>query len=159
MQRGPLLEGLPRWYLDAQLEKFHTGTRGHNPDNVSEYLMGNAVRGRFTTAQRRALAQYIERLPREISPHRTVKGNIERGQLLSIRCAPCHGPNGEGNPLLSAPPLTLLEDWYHLEQLRKFKAGKRGVHPEDIHGQSMRASVSDLSDQDLRDLVVFFSTQ
>ena len=31
MQRGPVLDGLPAWYLEAQLKKFQTGQRGKNP--------------------------------------------------------------------------------------------------------------------------------
>ena len=38
-QRGPILDGMEYWYLSEQLQKFHAGIRGQNPQNRSEYLM------------------------------------------------------------------------------------------------------------------------
>ena len=55
-------------------------------------------------------------------------------------CASCHGENGEGNRLLNAPSLQRLEGWYFLEQMRKFRSGERGYHPQDIGGQAMAAA-------------------
>jgi cytochrome c oxidase subunit 2 len=38
---------------------------------------------------------------------------------------------------MGAPPLTGQGDWYLFGQLRKFKAGWRGAHPDDLWGKSM----------------------
>ena len=35
MQRGPVLDGLPEWYLTEQLRNFKSGHRGKNPSNRS----------------------------------------------------------------------------------------------------------------------------
>ena len=43
-QRGPILDGMEYWYLSEQLQKFHAGIRGQNPENRSEYLMGVGAR-------------------------------------------------------------------------------------------------------------------
>ena len=43
-QRGPILDGMEYWYLLDQLEKFHSGVRGQNAANKSEYLMGVGIR-------------------------------------------------------------------------------------------------------------------
>jgi len=39
MQRGPVLDGLPEWYLAEQLRNFKSGHRGKNPANRAEALM------------------------------------------------------------------------------------------------------------------------
>lgn len=62
----------------------------------------------------------------------------ERGAALFQRCTPCHGPSAEGNRQLGAPPIAGLDGWYVAAQLRKFKSGVRGAHPEDQGGAQMR---------------------
>ena len=44
VQRGPILHGMDNWYLLDQIQKFHSGVRGRDSDNRSEYLMGSAVK-------------------------------------------------------------------------------------------------------------------
>lgn len=61
-------------------------------------------------------------------------------------CAACHGGNGEGKEELHSPSITGLPTWYLEEQVRKFRAGSRGFHPEDLPGQQMRAISLTLSD-------------
>ena len=39
MQRGPVLDGLPEWYLAGQLREFKLGRRGNNPANRAGVLM------------------------------------------------------------------------------------------------------------------------
>lgn len=52
-------------------------------------------------------------------------------------CAQCHGAAGEGNEAIGAPSIAGLERWYVKSQLRKFKRGHRGWHPEDLGGKRM----------------------
>ena len=61
-------------------------------------------------------------------------------------CAACHGVNGEGKEELHSPSITGLPVWYLEEQLKKFRAGTRGFHPEDLPGQQMRAISLTLTD-------------
>lgn len=61
------------------------------------------------------------------------------GGVYATICAACHGPRGEGNPSLQSPSIAGLPSWYVEEQLRKFRSGARGTHPEDLPGQQMRA--------------------
>jgi cytochrome c553 len=61
-------------------------------------------------------------------------------------CAACHGVNGEGKEELHSPSITGLPTWYLEEQVRKFRAGSRGFHPEDAPGQQMRAISLTLND-------------
>ena len=61
-------------------------------------------------------------------------------------CAACHGVNGEGKEELHSPSITGLPVWYLEEQVKKFRAGTRGFHPEDLPGQQMRAISLTLTD-------------
>lgn len=54
-------------------------------------------------------------------------------------CAACHGEKGEGKEELHSPSIAGLPAWYIEEQIRKFRSGARGFHPEDLPGQQMRA--------------------
>ena len=154
MQRGPIIDGLPAWYGKAQLEKFRDGIRGQNPENRSELLMGSA-RERFGDDETiRLLSTYIADLPPK--PHsKVVRGNAERGQLIYGTCLLCHGAYGQGNDRLRSPPLNILEDWYLLDQLRKFASGKRGYNPGDPYGIQMAYSLNGFSDQDLKDVIAY----
>jgi cytochrome c553 len=66
-------------------------------------------------------------------------------------CAACHGVNGEGKEELFSPSIAGLPAWYGEEQLRKFRGGQRGFHPEDLPGQQMRAISLALTDEQIRE--------
>lgn len=59
------------------------------------------------------------------------------GEVLWDACGFCHGPQGQGGPALDAPPLAGMEAWYVENQLKNFKTGRRGMHPEDVSGLQM----------------------
>jgi cytochrome c553 len=61
----------------------------------------------------------------------------DRTQELWELCAQCHGPAGGGNAPALAPPIAGLPEWYVAAQLRNFKGGLRGLHPEDVGGLRM----------------------
>ena len=152
MQRGPILEGLESWYLAAQLRKFRVGLRGKNPENRSEFLMGSAVSVIQSEQEIEALAVHISRLlrPRFVP---IIQGDATQGrQLYAQHCASCHGSSGEGWPSLKAPKLVGLEDWYVLDQLRKFQNGQRAWHAEDLEGRTMANCVQDLAPFYFRDI-------
>ncbi len=154
MQRGPIIDGLPAWYTNLQLRKFLEGVRGQNPENISELLMGSA---RDRIADERTiwlLSRYIESLPPQ--PYQPiVRGDAENGAVLYQSCLACHGEKGEGNEILKSPPLNIQEDWYLLDQLRKFASRKRGYHPSDIEGIQMSNTLVNLDDQDFKDLIAY----
>lgn len=152
MQRGPIISGLPSWYSQIQLQKFLKGARGQNPANRSEFLMGSA-RDRFNDENTiQLLSRYIESLPVE-GYHPVVQGDRKKGEQLYQSCIPCHGERGQGNELLKSPPLNIQEDWYLLDQLRKFATGKRGYHPEDIEGIQMANTLVNFDDKALKDVI------
>jgi cytochrome c553 len=133
-----MLEGLPSWYVLAQLEKFRKGVRGKDPDNKSEWLMGSAIQQFSQTNAWSNLAQWISR-------------------QLYAACASCHGALGEGQAQLGGPPLNVQEDWYLREQMVKFKQGARGHHQADLGGIIMREAAQGLEKSDIDDLVAFLS--
>jgi len=63
--------------------------------------------------------------------------SLKYSQDLYDGCVQCHGVNGEGNPEVGAPSIAGLERWYVKRQLRGFKKGYRGFHPEDVAGKRM----------------------
>ena len=140
--RGPIIDGLPAWYGKAQLEKFRDGVRGQNP-NRSELLMGS-TRDRFSDDETiRLLSSYIADLPPSVTL-RWFRETLKRTTYL--RNLPfCHRAYGQGNERLRSPPLNILEDWYLLDQLRKFATGKRGYNQRILRIQmaySLRDSMT-----------------
>jgi len=61
----------------------------------------------------------------------------ERGRSLYALCAQCHGPEGEGMQLSLAPAIAGLDQWYVESQLKMFRSGARGTHPDDMAGMRM----------------------
>lgn len=68
--------------------------------------------------------------------------DVGHGESLAktryANCAPCHGNDGSGNRAVGAPAIAGLPVWYVEAQLRKFRDGSRGAHPDDIDGLKMR---------------------
>ena len=157
MQRGPMIEGLPQWYLHQQLEKFSKGIRGKLSENKSEWLMGSAIKQFGDSEDWPRLAAYIANLP-ALKPLRTVRGNHEKGKALYAMCASCHGPMAKGNQVLGAPPLNVQEDWYLREQLMKYRSSMRGYHPQDLGGATMRAVASSLTNEQIKNIVFYLSS-
>ena len=157
MQRGPVLDGLPEWYLAEQLRNFKSGHRGKNPANRAEALMGSAMAKVETEAQLAALARHFaERKPQPYI--RVVRGNIAIGRAhYATRCASCHGAKGEGKPEIKSPPVNVQEDWFLLDQLRKYANGQRSVHPSDEGGLVMKAALAGLSPGDFQNMVAYIA--
>ena len=157
MQRGPVLDGLPAWYLEAQLKKFQTGQRGKNPKNKAEQLMGAAMSKIKTDTELTALAVHFGKLKPKPSL-RVIRGDVATGRALyATRCASCHGDKGEGKRELNSPPVNVQEDWFLMDQLRKYASGQRGVHPGDAGGVLMKAAAANLSPTDLWNVVAYIA--
>jgi cytochrome c553 len=157
MQRGPVLDGQPEWYLAEQLRNFKSGRRGKNLANRAGTLMGAAMAKVETEAQLAALARYFASLkPKPFI--RVIRGDIAIGRAhYATRCASCHGASGEGKPEIESPPVNVQEDWFLLDQLRKYANDQRGVHPSDAGGLMMKAAAAALSQDDLRHVVAYIA--
>jgi cytochrome c oxidase subunit 2 len=71
---------------------------------------------------------------------------FERGRKLFALCAQCHGPEADGNRLYLAPSIAGLNQWYLEGQLKFFRSGVRGLHPDDIAGMRMAPMARTLRD-------------
>lgn len=156
MQRGPILDGLPSWYVVHQLSKFDKGIRGAKEENKSEFLMHPVVQQYSDLVVWEKVAAQIESQPKP-DHIKTIRGNPERGKVLFAVCASCHGPKGQGNQELKAPPLNVQEDWYLMDQLRKFQLGMRGYDSRDLEGKLMQNIVQMYSVDNLKDIVAFIA--
>ena len=88
-----------------------------------------------------------------------MQGDTGRGKAVYASCSACHGANAEGNSAVAGPALTGLNDWYLLTQLKNYKAGIRGSHPDDVYGQQMRNAAQLLPDeQAMQDVVRYITT-
>ena len=63
--------------------------------------------------------------------------DLERGEQLYRLCTKCHGVDGAGNSEVLAPAIAGMPFWYVDAQLKKFKTGVRGLHPDDTGGLRM----------------------
>jgi cytochrome c oxidase subunit 2 len=155
VQRGPILDGLDASYVETQLIKFKTKVRGTHPGNEPEQLMASVMDLLKDDAEVRDMSFYIASLvPKPYT--RTVVGDSRKGQTIyDAQCASCHGKRAEGKRLLKTGSLAVLEDWYVLQQLTQFQAGRRGYHKLDDSGRQMAEALKGLDTDELRDIVVY----
>lgn len=164
----PAIAGLFAWYTEAQLIKFQDGSRGAHPKDAKGLLMRPMSRTLTSKKDIKSVAAYVAKLPKKTSAAR-VKGDLDRGKFYyQSLCLSCHGEKFEGNsdPAVAAPSHKPLDDWYMVEQLKKFESGLRGSNPGDTTGARMRPIIkgvlpqlaetreSDL-DEAIRDVVAY----
>jgi cytochrome c oxidase subunit 2 len=138
------------------LKYFKHGVRGvHEQDTFGKMMAPMAA----TLADDAAIANvsaYISSLPDQPAPV-TVEGNAGGGRSLYVStCGACHGNDGQGIPAMNAPRLRGMSDWYLTTQLKNFKQGVRGGHPQDVYGAQMGLMSATLPDQKaINDLVAY----
>ena len=95
----------------------------------------------------------------DTAPTHTVEGNVAAGARRFTVCAYCHGANGQGIQAMNAPRLAGISDWYLEHQIRNFKRGIRGEHPEDYYGKQMGFMGRIFqTDQSINDVVAYINT-
>jgi cytochrome c oxidase subunit 2 len=72
-----------------------------------------------------------------------------------VYCTVCHGIQMMGNPVIQAPRLSGMEQWYTERQLQFFKNGLRGTHEEDVLGWEMQPMAAALSDEQIEEAAAF----
>ena len=60
---APAIAGLPRWYVEAQLDKFKKGIRGAHPDDAHGALMRPMARTLNHEGDAGSVAEYVEKMP------------------------------------------------------------------------------------------------
>ncbi|MDP2956370.1 MAG: c-type cytochrome [Longimicrobiales bacterium] len=155
---APSIAGLPRWYVQAQLEKFQVGHRGGTAFDTTGIRMKSMSRTLDLAGDLESVAEYVASLA-PTGPAPTLEGgDAQAGQAPYQVCAACHGPDGKGNEAVHAPPLAGQSDWYLVSQLHKFKAGWRGANPADTWGATMRANALMLDDAAMANVVAYIRT-
>lgn len=156
---SPQIAGQEDWYLERQLKNFKSGVRGTNPKD----LFGSQMRPMaMTLANDQAILDVVAyvRTLKPMTPEATVTGgDAAKGKNLYAVCATCHGQKAEGNKALNAPKLTLLPDWYQLQQLKNFKDKVRGGDPKDMFGMQMAPMAMTLAnEQAMKDVIAYIKT-
>lgn len=151
---APAIAGHEAWYIEEQLKKFRSGARGWHAEDLEGLRMKPMALSIPRDDDVPAVAAYVASLkPPEYRP-RVTGGDPGRGSEQFARCTACHGAGAGGNPILKAPALAGKDDWYLLNQLKKFKAGIRGGGSMDPNGMIMRAQAAQLPDeQAMKDVI------
>lgn len=155
--QAPRIAGMESWYLKRQLENFRSGIRGFHEEDEQGLAM-QPMAAKLTDESIADIIDWVggfDYMPAEI----TIEGNVNRGRTAYRSCATCHGAEGEGNQAFGAPALAGQNDWYLATQLRNFKAGYRGSHPDDSFGSMMIPMAAALTnDQAITDVVSYINT-
>ena len=84
---------------------------------------------------------------------------LARGEKIYGLCEQCHGPEAGGDTLSLAPSIAGLSTWYIDAQLKNFKKGVRGTHPDDRGGLRMYPmSLALKSDADIAAVAAYVSS-
>ena len=159
--KAPSIGGMPAWYVSRQLINFRAGHRGTDPGDPTGMLMASMAKT-LPADELEAVSAYVENLPSH-SPKLTAAlkdASAENGRFLfEERCMECHRFNGTGEVVFGSPPLVGRQDWYLLEQVRKFKSGRRGAVPGDVNGAKMVLSSQFIeNDEAARDVIAYILT-
>ncbi len=176
---GPALAGLDRWYVEAQLHNFKDGRRGIHAEDIPGQVMYYS-RGMLRNDETiSSLADYISTLDAGIPMPANARGerpyiwestyagldssitadSAAGAETYGSICVACHGADGTGNEALGAANILYLSEAYMTRQLKYFKDGIRGAHPDDVRGQQMAAIAKTLPDeQAIADVVAYIST-
>jgi cytochrome c oxidase subunit 2 len=154
---APKLSGQGAWYLQRQLRYFKQGVRGTHDKDVFGKMMAPMAATLADDAAIENVSAYIMTLPDNPAPS-SVESNVVRGQKIYVTCAVCHGSDGRGRQAMNAPRLEGMSDWYMITQLKNFKEGIRGHHPQDMYGPQMTLMSAILTDdQAIKDLVSYIN--
>lgn len=93
-----------------------------------------------------------------ISTAYAADGDAEAGKAKSVTCAACHGPDGN-SPTDMYPKIAGQHAGYIFKQLKEFKLGAATGGKEGRNNAIMAGMVAALSEQDMKDLAAYFSSQ
>ncbi|MDZ7781284.1 MAG: c-type cytochrome [Gemmatimonadota bacterium] len=154
---APTIAGLPQWYIEQQLLSFQEGWRGDHHEDLPGLRMRPMAVSLTRDGDIESVAEYVASLPANY-PESTLDGNAGAGAERYEVCVACHGDDGRGDQSVMSPPIVQMHDWYMLNQMRNFKSGARGAHPDDTWGQTMRVNTVALTEQAMRDVIAYVQT-
>ncbi|MFT4862682.1 MAG: cytochrome c oxidase subunit 2 [Pseudohongiellaceae bacterium] len=155
---SPKLSGQQAWYVERQLTYFKQGIRGGEGDTNGAVMVGMANMLADDTAVRN-MAAYIATLPDTPSTP-TLTGDVANGaDIYDRNCAACHLDNAGGIWYTDAPKLAGMSDWYFVTQISNFRAGIRGLHPQDAYGEQMVSMATAMSGlEEINDVAAYINT-
>ena len=80
------------------------------------------------------------------------------GEQTYFPCRSCHGDLGQGSEAIHAPPLAGQLAGYLARQLRHYRDGLRGKHPEDTYGRQMALMAANLDDAEVEAVAAYIAT-
>jgi cytochrome c oxidase subunit 2 len=157
---APRIAGQNATYEQRQLQNFKAGIRGTKPEDTFGAVMRPMALTLPTDQDIVDVIAYFDTLKPEILPQTVQGGNAVNGKEIYATCAACHGDDGKGIDVLSAPRVTGIPDWYLERQIRNFDTGIRGTHSEDVFGRQMgviqKLMLKD--DQSILDVIAYINS-
>lgn len=138
-----------------------TPTVAGSYDILCEELCGighHVMRGQIVIVEQAEYDAWLSSQPTFAQLNNMSAPDTAAGQAQFAVCASCHGQGGEGNQALNAPRINGLQAWYIERQLKYYKSGVRGAHPDDQFGQQMAPMASMLTtDEAVRNIAAYIS--
>ena len=150
--RSPSIAGLPAWYTKIQIEKFQKDFRGTDAADPRGLQM-HGIASILDEAATEKVADEIARLELIAMTDTIGEGDPDNGaEIFRERCMECHRFNGRGEIVFRSAPLIGFQDWYIVDQLKKYQAGMRGGKEEDIDGGKMHQITEGMTEQQMKDV-------
>ncbi len=155
---APKIAGQEPWYIRRQIASYNAGLRGAHEDDIYGRQMAPMAATLADDAAVENVIAHIQTFPDNPAPA-TVDGNVARGEKLYAVCAYCHGADGQGIQAINAPRMAGMTDWYLANQLKNFRAGIRGGHPQDFYGMQMGFMGRQMqTDEQINDVIAYINT-
>ncbi len=155
---APKIAGQEPWYIRRQIASYKAGLRGAHEDDVYGRQMAPMAATLANDAAVENVIAHIQTFPDNPAPQ-SVEGNVARGEKLYAVCAYCHGAEAQGIRAINAPRMAGMTDWYLASQLKNFRAGIRGGHPQDFYGMQMGFMGRQMqTDEQINDVIAYINT-
>ena len=159
---------VPQFRVKMDLVPGHVTYLWFTPTVVGEYeilceelcgLAHHTMRGRVVVEERADFEAWLDSHPTYAETMERGLGDAELGQASYALCGACHGQAGAGMQILNAPAIAGMDVEYTARQLRYYRDGVRGTHPEDTVGATMRPIMAAiLDDEAIRNVSAYIAT-
>ncbi len=148
---------VPQFRIKMDLVPGHVSYLWFTPTVPGEYeilceelcgLAHHTMRGRVVVEERAEFEAWLDSQPTFAEAMERGLGDPALGQASYALCGACHGPAGEGMQILNAPAIAGLDAAYLARQLRYYRDGVRGTHPQDTVGATMRPIMAAIPDDE-----------
>jgi len=155
---APKLAGQEPWYIRRQIANYKAGLRGAHEDDIYGRQMAPMAATLANEAALENVIAFIQTFP-DNPAHAAIDGNVARGEKLYAVCGYCHGDDAQGIRAINAPRMAGMTDWYLARQLKNFRSGIRGGHPQDFYGMQMGFMGRQMqTDEQINDVIAYINT-